>query len=250
MVLRARLRFRLKKTINHPYIRDMRLLLLFLIISRIALAQVPDKRILNFHVRFGERDLMIGDTFYKLSKGDSIQIEELKFYVSGITLWNGNEKVWVEQNSFHLIDVTKPASMKLGLNVSAALVFNQLSFNLGIDSVTNVSGAMGGDLDPTKGMYWTWQSGYINMKLEGNSNLCTTRNHAFQYHLGGYQSPFNALQQVKLSVTRQNPVHLIFNVKELLTQLDLAKQAEIMSPGKEASWLSKKMVQYFTVEKK
>ena len=77
---------------------------------------------------------------------------------------------------------------------------DKIKFNLGIDSLTNVSGVMGGDLDPTKGMYWTWQSGYINFKMEGSSAVCPTRNHEFQFHIGGYQDPFYAMQTLELEV--------------------------------------------------
>ena len=69
----------------------------------------------------------------------------------------------------------------LALQIPSNIPFSKLKFQLGIDSLTNVSGAMGGDLDPTKGMYWTWQSGYINMKIEGKSNSCKTRKNQFQF---------------------------------------------------------------------
>jgi hypothetical protein len=46
---------------------------------------------------------------------------------------------------------------KLSFDLPTYLKYDQIQFQLGIDSLTNVSGAMGGDLDPTKGMYWTWQ---------------------------------------------------------------------------------------------
>jgi len=44
-----------------------------------------------------------------------------------------------------------------------------------VDSLANVSGAMSNDLDATKGMYWSWQSGFINLKIEGKSASCKTR---------------------------------------------------------------------------
>lgn len=31
---------------------------------------------------------------------------------------------------------------------------------------------MDGDLDPLNGMYWAWNSGYINMKIEGITPKC------------------------------------------------------------------------------
>jgi hypothetical protein len=202
---------------------------------------------LSVHIRYGLAEAKIGDTFYPFQQHDSLQLEEVKFYLSGIELWNNNQQVWAESNSFHLIDAEQPTSMNIRLQTPSSLVYNQLKFVLGIDSVTNVSGAMGGDLDPTKGMYWTWQSGYVNMKLEGVSNRCSTRGNRFQFHIGGYQYPYETIQQITLPVQQQQSIHVAFDVKKVLEQLLTSKHAEIMSPGTEAVEVSKQLIPYFTV---
>jgi hypothetical protein len=130
------------------------------------------------------------------------------------------------------------------VNIPQGLRFNSIKFNLGIDSVTNVSGAMGGDLDPTRGMYWTWQSGYINFKLAGASNLCSTRKNQFQFHLGGYLSPYAALQTVTLNASG-SAITVYFDVEKLLEGINLARQNEIMSPGEESIVISKLAAQAF-----
>ena len=117
-----------------------------------------------------------------IKNGDSIQLKSLKFYISNIELVNGDKVVWQQKNSFHLIDASKNESLQIPLKHQSNLNFTKIKFNLGIDSMVNVSGALGGDLDPTKGMYWTWQSGYINFKLEGKSKKCKTRNNEFHFH--------------------------------------------------------------------
>lgn len=104
---------------------------------------------------------------------------------------------------------------------------------MGIDSTTNVSGA-GGDLDPTKGMYWTWQSGYINFKLEGKSNLCKTRNNEFQFHIGGYLFPFSCVQTIQLDLKPTEEPVIIIDIKKLLAPIDLSKQNQIMNTGLDA----------------
>ena len=43
-----------------------------------------------------------------------------------------------------------------------------LKFNVGIDSVRNHSGDQSGDLDPSFGMAWSWTTGYIFFRHEGN----------------------------------------------------------------------------------
>ncbi len=199
---------------------------------------------LVFQPMFGNSTLSLSDSFYKLNDKDSIQFEVLKFYISGIELLSKGKSVWKEENSFHLIDASQEKTMRVLLNRPSSITYDQIKFNLGIDSTINVSGAMGGDLDPTKGMYWTWQSGYINFKLEGRSNLCKSKNNEFQYHVGGYETPFNALQIVTLDWKGSIKI----DIKELLNHIDLSKQDHIMSPSKEAVMLAKKISKTFSVQ--
>lgn len=133
------------------------------------------------------------------------------------------------------------------MQVPIDVVYDTIKFHLGIDSLTNVSGAVGGDLDPTKGMYWSWQSGYINFKLEGNSPLCNTRNHEFQFHLGGYSAPFASMQTVYLPLTAKQKANILFDVQKLLSAIDLSVQQSIMIPGGDAVALSRLVASSFSI---
>ena len=185
---------------------------------------------------YGNTNLQL-DSYYQLNN-DSLQIELLKFYVSGIEFMNDDKSVWKEKNSFHLIDASVENSLTISLNAPDNIHFNKIKFNIGIDSITNVSGVMGGDLDPTKGMYWSWQSGYVNFKLEGRSNICKTRNNEFQFHLGGYQYPFSAIQTIVLNVKQEEPVNIELDLQKLISQFNLSKENRVMSPDAEAVRLS------------
>jgi len=44
-------------------------------------------------------------------------------------------------------------------------------------------------------MFWTWNSGYIFFKLEGNSPVSTQPNGKIEYHIGGFQSPTSAIRK-------------------------------------------------------
>ncbi len=198
---------------------------------------------------YGDSVIQLDEKYYKLKSGDSIQIETLKFYISGIELWNDNEKVFEENNSFHLIDASIPGSLNLVYTVPLNIKYHKIKFNIGIDSTTNVSGVMGGDLDPTKGMYWTWQSGYINFKLEGKSNICNTRNNEFQFHIGGYQNPFNSLHRISFDVSENKNIDLTIDIKNLINKIDLSNQNQIMSPGKDALLISEIISNSFQIHK-
>ncbi len=181
-----------------------------------------------------EEEQLVLHKRYVLKDNDTLSIENLRFYISGIQLFNNNNLVWKEKNSFHLIDQEDTNSKIISLTVNKNILYNKVSFNLGIDSLTNVSGAYGGDLDPTKGMYWTWQSGYINLKMEGISSLCGTNNHEFQLHLGGYQAPYNSLQYITLSIDNPKKINILLDMSEVMKSIHLKKEHHIMSPSDSA----------------
>lgn len=183
---------------------------------------------------FQSKKLILNDTTYTIKNNHQIKIETLKFYLTKVVLIKQNQQVWQEENSYHLIDMEEADSNALCLEVPDDVEFDAIQFNLGIDSLTNVSGAMGGDLDPTNGMYWTWQSGYINFKLQGTSDLCNNARKEFQYHLGGYISPYNNLQTIKLMISNPAQFAIVFNLDQLINELDLEQVNHIMSPNDEA----------------
>jgi hypothetical protein len=218
-------------------------LFVFLFVSKIGISQTNHQEI-TFCANYGNEKLELNSVL-KIGETDSIKIESLRFYVSNIRYFNQSKLVWKEDNSYHLIDFSNEGTLKLSTNIPDNLIFTQLVFNLGIDSVTNTSGVMGKDLDPIKGMYWTWQSGYINFKLEGTSNLCKTRNNEFQFHLGGYQNSDNCLNLIKLDVSDKHTINIYFDVKQFLTVVDLKNKNHIMSPGTDAVHLSEELSKLF-----
>jgi len=196
---------------------------------------------------FGTQTLHLADSAFYSNDSNALQIHLLKFYISHIQLLKNGHVVLEEKNSFHLLDANQVQSCRIDIENPHNIVFDELKFNLGIDSETNVSGAMGGDLDPTKGMYWTWQSGYINFKLEGSSKLCHTKNNEFQFHLGGYQQPYDCLQTLSFPILNSENIILKLDIQSILNQMDLMHTHHIMSPGIEAAMLSKIIASSFTI---
>ena len=234
----------MKELVNQLSLKKLGILIVILFCITSSHAQSPHK--ISFHPKFGKSPLHLDDSCYTK---DSFYFSQLKLYISGIEFLNKDSVVWKEANSYHLLDASDAKSLYIVLSSAVDLKFTQLKFNLGIDSITNVSGAMGGDLDPTKGMYWTWQSGYINMKLEGKSKLCKTRNNEFQFHLGGYQNGENALQTIILNVSENKEIDILIDLEKMLEGIDLSWQNQIMSPGKEAVLLSEKFSKIFSIQR-
>ena len=175
------------------------------------------------------------------------EIETLQFYISNIQLQHNNQPIFKEENSYHLIDLEDTSSLEIVLDVSDSIQFSVLTFSLGIDSLTNVSGAFGGDLDPTNGMYWTWQSGYINFKLEGLAPECPARQHRFQFHIGGYQAPYNSLQQISFPIYNQRTIDIQLSLHQLFNRIDLKEQYQIMGPSIKAVEFSKVLKTLFSI---
>lgn len=199
---------------------------------------------LRFQPSFHQLPLVL-DSTYVTAQGTPVTVSMLRFYVSNVQLLSGDKVVWQEPNSYHLVDMADSASLRIALpsNVTA----NRLSFLLGTDSLANVSGAMGGALDPSKGMYWAWNSGYINFKLEGTSPVCASRNNQFQFHLGGYAYPNATVQQVSLKLSHASVIVEV-DVAQLLATIDLKTLSKVMSPCAEAVALSKQAAAIFRVK--
>ncbi|MES2556990.1 MAG: MbnP family protein [Bacteroidota bacterium] len=182
-------------------------------------------------------------------KSDTFRIETLRFYISNISFLEEGKTVFTETGSYHLIDAEDSVSYRIAFHSTKKLTYDEIQFNVGIDSTTNVAGVMGGDLDPTKGMYWSWQSGYINFKLEGWNPKSTARKHEFQYHLGGYMAPYSALGLVQIPFDKnQSDLEITVQLASFLEQLNIAELPAIMSPGERAVELSQVLPTIFSAK--
>lgn len=225
----------------------MRLVALFIgLLACFTLRAQQDAKTLRFELKFGASPFQLGENFALGS--DSVQFENLKFYLSNIQFYRKGKLLYQHPKQYHLVDASDSSTWHLPLADNSP-AFDAIQFNLGIDSLTNVSGAMAGDLDPTKNMYWTWQSGYINFKLEGYSPKCPARNHFFQYHIGGYAAAQNSLQHIHCGRKRKGASAVVqVQVAKFMQPINLAEVYEIMSPGPKAVALSRTFVELFSLK--
>jgi hypothetical protein len=194
---------------------------------------------------FGNNVLALNDTLYTTQQGDQVTVSAFKFYVSNVRLAYADGSVWAEPISYHLADVEEPESLKLTLKNAPQAPLKALHFLVGIDSATQAAGAGSGDLDATKGMYWAWHSGYINLKLEGNSPQSHHPKKRFELHLGGYKPPFTSAHAVMLPIAERK-VRLHVDASVLLSSISLADTATVLEPGALAHKLSGKFHTLFT----
>jgi hypothetical protein len=173
---------------------------------------------------------------------DSISFSNLKFYISDIQFYRDDVFIRSLVKKNHLIDFSQPSKQYILLDSISNVYYNRIEFNLGTDSLDNVSGAMSDDLDPIHGMYWTWQSGYINFKLEGSSKVCPSRNHEFNFHIGGYLYPFTSMQRLVFEVNQSSDLSFNLDLSKLISIHHLQKEYNIMSPSEKSLLFSKRIV--------
>ena len=228
----------------------MNFILTFLVcLFPICIFAQGDSIAIHFTMKFQNEKIELEKQYYSEKHQDSIQINKLKFYISDFYLFQDSIEIYQFPKKHFLIDLEDEQSQNLQIDSNfTGINFNKIKFNLGVDSLTNVSGAYGGDLDPTNGMYWTWNSGYINFKLEGVSKVCPSRKNVFQYHLGGFMEPYNSIQTVELTSSTVNSLEINVDIEVLLNAIDLSKTYEVMSPSKKSIILSKKAVEIFHVK--
>lgn len=198
---------------------------------------------IRFKPVFGSMPLEIGKKYPY--KSDSVEIETLKFYISAVKFYRDDQCVGETEKKHHLINLENQLSQVIYQANSKHITFNRLVFILGVDSATNESGAHGDDLDPVNGMYWEWRSGYINMKLEGKSRICPARKNQFTLHIGGYQYPYNTIQNISLPVFDSTKIVVLFNVADLLNNINITELYEVMSPNEKATTIAQKAASAF-----
>lgn len=225
------------------------LLSLLLLMCNYATSQSKSVAQISFVPTYNNTPILLDESADEGLVLGGVTIETLKFYISGIAFYQGDKSVFTLANSFHLIDAAEPSSLAIQFEVPQSLFFTHIQFNIGIDSLTNTSGAIGGDLDPTKGMYWTWQSGYINFKLEGVADRSPARHHRFQFHIGGYQAPFESVQKVKLPIKNTKEIEIQVAVDKWLATIDLSETYQIMSPNAAAMKMAQRLPTIYSIAK-
>jgi hypothetical protein len=195
--------------------------------------------------KFNEEYLQLNKV-YAFEK-DTLIISNFKFYISNLQYYKNDSLVYTSNKKAHLIDVSDKNS--LHINENKIFDFDKIKFNIGVDSLTNVSGVFDGDLDPVNGMYWTWQSGYINFKLEGTATHCPARNNKFYWHIGGYLEPFYAMREIELDCNINKPIEIVIQLDELFKNIDVSKIYNVMSPNEKANQIADVLPKIFKIVK-
>ena len=203
---------------------------------------------INFKLKFN-KEVLVFNKQYITSNKDTLVFENFKCYISSIQIHYTDNTIFSQKDSYHLLDFENKNSFYIPITKTNEKIISKVTFNIGIDSLTNTAGALSGDLDPVNGMYWAWQSGYINMKIEGKSSSCNTRKNEFHFHIGGYLPPYNALRKIELIYDKKaTQINIGIDLNNFFTNIKLTDTNSVMIPGKQAMQLADYSKSLFYIE--
>ncbi len=157
-----------------------------------------DKKItIRFKNWVGTQELKLFDETYTDPFGEPFVVSKFRYYISHFSYSNADNKKYILPGEYL---VSEEDSLSKLIVLPAAENIQSISFQLGIDSIQNVSGVQTGSLDPMNGMFWTWNSGYVFAKLEGESDSSHAPVHSFSWHIGGFRQQENAIRKITLAV--------------------------------------------------
>jgi hypothetical protein len=169
---------------------------------------------LEFDNIAGDRDLLLDTETYTNAAGEDFNVTLFRYYISNISFEKTDGTVYTvpQDESYFLVDENDPASTLIKLNDIPAGEYNKINFTIGVDSLRNTmdvsrrTGVLDVEVNPD--MYWSWNAGYIFLKLEGTSPSSPQApdpngNKIFQWHIGGYggydTQTFSNVKTVELS---------------------------------------------------
>jgi hypothetical protein len=188
------------------------------------------------------------NTPYVTRDNDSVTISMLRYYVTNIQLQKADGTWWSENESYYIVDASQAASLIIEVDSVPLADYKAVRYMIGVDSVRNFSGVQSGALAPSNSMFWSWNSGYIFLKLEGTTNASANGN--LKFHVGGFTGANAAQAKIEHSfgtntlrvVANSSPqVHLMVHVDKIFdgsTNIDLATINDVHMPGAAAKSVS------------
>jgi hypothetical protein len=173
----------------------------------------------------GEQPLQLDDGSagirYASASGDQFSVARLRYYLSNFRLRRADGS-WYQAPAdpkssagYFLVDAADPASQTFEFIDAPAGDYSGIAFVLGVDDARNSAGAQTGTLDPARGMFWTWRTGYIFLSLEGASPQSTADRHALTFHVGGGGGKASLARTVFLP-TGDTPLRVRANIEPRL----------------------------------
>ncbi|MFT5642090.1 MAG: hypothetical protein ACI9A7_002198 [Cyclobacteriaceae bacterium] len=169
---------------------------------------------------------------FETAQGQAYNLTLVKYIISEMILEGPNGEYYADSlnvstdflSGYYLINESEPTSRNIILENIPAGTYNKVTFTIGVNE-EGVSQGTGIFLD---GMFWTWNSGYIALKVEGQSpesngdsfgdTIEESNPFGFGYHIGGWGSINNnqeytlEFDAVEINQTQYPGVHILMDV--------------------------------------
>lgn len=210
--------------------------------------------VLNFDNVFGGQNLVLNSTTYKNANNEDMTVSMLNYFVSNIRLVkaDGTEYTVPQDESYFLVKESDAATQTITLNNVPEADYKSVKFVLGVDSVRNTVDVTKrtGNLDiagTAAGMYWSWNSGYIFLKMEGTSPSApldsASQTRKYRYHIGGFggmtsktinnikEVALNAPEVAKVRSDAKPEIHIMADASKVLngtTNVNISANSTVM----------------------
>ncbi|MEQ8470411.1 MAG: hypothetical protein RIC35_04465 [Marinoscillum sp.] len=191
---------------------------------------------------------------YTNSLGQPYNLTTIRYIISEVVLEGPNGAYFEDEllvsrdetKGYYLIDESDIPSQSINLENIPPGTYNKVSFTLGV----NEDGVEQGTGIFLSGMFWTWNSGYIALKVEGQSpdspgeafgdSIEETNPFGFAYHIGGWNEPNNnqryALEFEPLLVDPQyrpkaHIAMIVNNIFDGVNPVDFSDKNSVHTPG-------------------
>lgn len=207
---------------------------------------------IKFDSQVGDLNLFPDSLFYTNTYNQKFSISKLSYFISNIVFVREDSTTYTipQDSSYFLIREDKYDSKILKLRVPEG-DYVKVRFMIGVDSLrsTKPVNERTGILDisgDAASMYWTWNSGYIFLKMEGNysnPNDTVVSEEPYQFHIGGFGPTINNIRTTEvdfreyIASVRQSKgmlwpeVHIYVDASKVIsgpTNLDFTKNAFVM----------------------
>lgn len=214
----------------------------------------------EFQALVGTNNLVYG-TQYTNEKGEPFKVDLFQYYVSNFKLKKPDGSVVALPDLYYLVQAEEGKDNITIPNVPVG-TYSGISFDIGIDSTRNVSGAQTGALDPANanGMFWNWNSGYVFLMLNGTSDSSKAAGNNFFYHISGFKKSNYAIKTISqdfpmaamdVKANSKPNVHYYVNLLEFFknpSTLSIASLNTIHMPGANAMLVAENYKDMFKLD--
>lgn len=173
---------------------------------------------------------------YTTDSGQPYNLTLVKYIVSEIVFEGADGSYYSDVldisgddvRGYYLVDESDLTSQRITLSDIPDGIYDKITFKIGIES----DGIDQGASIILDGMFWAWSSGYIGIKIEGQSpdspgeafgdTIEETNPYGFGYHIGGWNSPNNVrtvtvdLDEFLVSNSFKPEIHLAVDIAEFM----------------------------------